>query len=221
MFRTTFSSAFLPSCWVTSCAFRVVRQYGCFTRQLQCRDLSNNAFTGEMPTFTISSSSGAFQKITHMCVPLSPLYCSAKATLDARQALKTTVPAQKCAYSSPRTQVFVIVAHSCSSLHTRKVSNSYILRNAWCLHTSCGATTTVGRIYSKGKCLCSDLSNNQLRGRLRWNWGQLPPSTGYVNLSGNSLSGALPEAWYQDGGMQGIDTLYVSHTLTSWNAPAL
>ena len=69
------------------------------------------------------------------------------------------------------------------------------------------STLPVGSHRSQCAPGCSDLSNNQLRGRLRWNWGQLTPNTGYVNLSGNQLSGTLPEAWYQEGGMPGINTL--------------
>lgn len=39
-----------------------------------CRDLSGNAFTGEMPTFVIDADKPFFKKIKHMCEPLIPVH---------------------------------------------------------------------------------------------------------------------------------------------------
>eukprot|EP00892_Ulva_mutabilis_P012396 jgi/Ulvmu1/9529/UM053_0018.1 len=54
-----------------------------------------------------------------------------------------------------------------------------------------------------------DLSNNQLRGRVRWNWADLS-SVDFIDISGNDLSGGLPESWYSSDGLADIQTLDVS-----------
>lgn len=54
--------------------------------------------------------------------------------------------------------------------------------------------------------MCSDLSDNQLRGRIRWNWAQLK-GVDYIDISGNDLSGGLPESWYESEGLADIQTL--------------
>lgn len=73
-----------------------------------------------------------------------------------------------------------------------------------------GPTSPSNHVVSRSEaaCACSDLSNNQLRGRIRWNWAALN-SVDYIDVSGNNLSGGLPESWYAEDGLAGISTLCV------------
>lgn len=76
-FPTAFTSS---SIWSTCAPFSLlciggelvcinVLRSACNARKRhQCRDLSGNEFTGEMPTFVIDKDKPFFKKIKHMCV---------------------------------------------------------------------------------------------------------------------------------------------------------
>jgi hypothetical protein len=64
------------------------------------------------------------------------------------------------------------------------------------------------QLGTSNACLscCRDLSHNELRGRLKWNWSALKGTT-YINLSDNNLSGEFPPSWSSPEGLTDVKTL--------------